>query len=51
MSKYYSPRDYDCIGFGNNRRWIPKEEKKDKNKSKKTKHEHFKKHWDEDLWD
>ena len=23
MSKYYSPRDYDVIGFGNNRRYIP----------------------------
>ena len=57
MSKYYSPRDYDCIGFGGSRRWVPisdeeKAKRAGKRKSKKTKkHEHFRKHWDEDLWD
>jgi len=23
MSKFYNPRDYDLIGFGNNRRHVP----------------------------
>ena len=56
MSKYYSPRDYDCIGFGGSRRWVPisdeeKAKRAGKGKSKKTKHEHFRKDWDRDLWD
>ena len=56
MSKYYSPRDYDCIGFGGSRRWVPisdaeKAKRAGKGKSKKNKHEHFRKDWDKDLWD
>ena len=57
MSKYYSPRDYDCIGFGGSRRWIPisdeeKRKRAGKGKSKKTKkHEHIHKNWGKDLWD
>ena len=56
MSIYYSPRDYDIIGFGNNRRYVPisDEEKRKRagiGKAKKPKHEHFSKHWDKDLWD
>jgi len=57
MSKYYSPRDYDMTGFGNNRRHVPisdEEKRKRAGKSKKkTKHykEHYRKDWDEDLWD
>ena len=40
MSKYYSPRDYDCIGFGGSRRWVPisdeeKRKRAGKGKSKK----------------
>ena len=47
MSKYYSPRDYDVIGFGKNRRYVrisdeelrkraaKRAEKKLKNKNKK----------------
>jgi len=23
MSKFYNPRDYDIIGFGNNRKYVP----------------------------
>ena len=43
MSKYYSPRDYDCIGFGGSRRWVPisdeeKAKRAGKGKSKKNKH-------------
>ncbi len=46
MSKYYSPRDYDVIGIGKNRRYIPitdeevrkrAEKKKLKQKKKKKK--------------
>ena len=57
MSKFYNPRDYDTIGFGNNRQHIPisDEEKRkraaSKKKHKKPSHEHFNKNWDEDLWD
>ena len=57
MSKYYSPRDYDCIGFGGSRRWVPisdeeKRKRAGKGKSKKTKkHEHIHKNWGKDLWD
>ena len=56
MSKYYSPRDYDTIGFGGNRRHVPisDEEKRKRATSKKKnqpKHEHFRKDWDKDLWD
>ena len=57
MSKYYSPRDYDMTGFGNNRRYAPisDEEKrkraKGKNKHKKHYEEHYRKDWDKDLWD
>jgi hypothetical protein len=56
MSKFYNPRDYDVIGFGNNRRYVPisDEEKRKRagiGKSKKEHHEHFRKDWDKDLWD
>jgi hypothetical protein len=56
MSKYYSPRDYDMTGFGNNRRYvrISDEEKRKRagtGKPKEKHHEHFNKNWDEDLWD
>jgi len=57
MSKFYNPRDYDTIGFGNNRRHVPisDEEKRRRAASKKTKikhyEEHFNKDWDKDLWD
>ena len=38
MSKYYSPRDYDVIGFGNNRRYIPiTDEERRKRAAKRTK--------------
>ena len=56
MSKYYSPRDYDVVGYGGNRRFVPisDEEKRKraapKKKNKKHK-EHFRKDWDADLWD
>ena len=57
MSKFYNPRDYDTIGFGNNRRHVPisDEEKRKRAASKKKlkgkRHEHFNKDWDKDLWD
>jgi len=56
MSKYYSPRDYDMTGFGNNRRYVrisdeEKARRAGKGKSKKTKHDHFRKDWNRDLWD
>tara|TARA_B100000809_G_C14915314_1_gene451392 strand:+ start:12 stop:209 length:198 start_codon:yes stop_codon:yes gene_type:complete len=59
MSKFYSPRDYDMTGFGNNRRYTPisDEEKRKRAESKNKKKQnvknkgHFNKHWDEDLWD
>ena len=59
MSKFYNPRDYDTIGFGNNRRHVPisdEEKRKRAGKSAKMRsrlkrHEHFRKDWDADLWD
>ena len=56
MSKFYSPRDYDMTGFGNNRRYtlISDEEKRKRagtGTSKKENYEHFNKNWDKDLWD
>jgi len=61
MSKFYNPRDYDTIGFGNNRRHVPisDEEKRKragigksaKMRSKLKRHEHFRKDWDKDLWE
>lgn len=59
MSKFYNPRDYDTIGFGSNRRHVPisDEEKRKRaglknEKNQKVKNKgHFKKHWDQDLWD
>ena len=51
MSKYYSPRDYDVIGFGKNRRYVrisdeeirkhaaKRAEKKLKNNKKKKKYD------------
>ena len=57
MSKFYNPRDYDTIGFGNNRRHvlISDEEKRKRMDASKNKHtkkkEHFRKDWDKDLWD
>ena len=59
MSKFYNPRDYDTIGFGNNRRHvlISDEEKRkrisnrDKKKKKVKKQEHFNPNWQDDLWD
>ena len=56
MSKFYNPRDYDTIGFGNNRRHvlISDEEKRKRSTSEKKhtkKKEHFRKDWDKDLWD
>ena len=44
MSKYYSPRDYDVIGFGNNRRYIPiTDEEVRKRAAKRTKKKKLKK--------
>ena len=39
MSKYYSPRDWDIIGFGNSRRyvWITDEERRKRVEKKKLK--------------
>ena len=39
MSKYYSPRDWDVIGFGNSRRyvWITDEERRKRVEKKKLK--------------
>ena len=57
MSKFYNPRDYDVVGFGGNRRYVPisNEEKRKRAESKKKKtkkrKEHFRKDWDKDLWD
>jgi len=61
MSKFYNPRDYDVIGFGNNRRHVPisDEEKRKragignsaKLRSELKRHEHFRKDWDADLWE
>ena len=56
MSKFYNPRDYDTIGFGNNRRHVPiSDEEKRKRSTSEKKHtkkkEHFRKDWDKDLWD
>jgi hypothetical protein len=46
MSKYYSPRDYDVIGIGKNRRYIPitdEEVRKRAAKKKKLKNSKSKK--------
>ena len=56
MSKFYSPRDYDTIGFGNNRRHVPisdaeKRKRAGIGKANKKVKEHFNKNWDKDLWD
>ena len=54
MSKFYNPRDYDTVGFGNNRRHVPisdEEKRKRMDASKKKHKKHFKKNWDKDLWD
>ena len=56
MSKYYSPRDYDVVGYGGNRRFVKisdeEHRKRAKKKTKKNKsHEHYRKDWDKDLWD
>tara|TARA_B100000686_G_C16751030_1_gene952488 strand:- start:695 stop:868 length:174 start_codon:yes stop_codon:yes gene_type:complete len=57
MSKFYNPRDYDVVGYGKNRRHVPisdEEQRKRAAKKKKTnkkRKEHFRKNWDEDLWD
>ena len=39
MSKFYNPRDWDKIGFGNNRRyvWITDEERRKRAEKKKLK--------------
>ena len=56
MSKYYSPRDWDVIGFGNSRRYVritdeelhkrfaaaeKKRNLKNKNKNKKKGEQHY----------
>ena len=57
MSKFYNPRDYDVVGFGGNRRYVPisdeEKRKRAESKKKKTKKrkEHIHKNWDKDLWD
>ncbi len=57
MSKFYNPRDYDLIGFGNNRRYVrisdEEQRKRAESKKKKTKKrkEHIHRNWDKDLWD
>ncbi len=56
MSKFYNPRDYDLIGFGNNRRYVritdeEKRKRATKNKKTKKRKEHIHKNWDKDLWD
>lgn len=57
MSKFYNPRDYDVVGYGGNRRFVKisdEEQRKRAAKKKKTnkkRKEHFRKNWDEDLWD
>ena len=54
MSKFYNPRDYDTIGFGNNRKHVPiSDEEKRKRANKKKKHNNKKqkmKHANEDFW-
>ena len=54
MSKYYSPRDWDVIGFGKNRRYVritdeelhkrfvaAEKKLKNKNKNKKKGEQHY----------
>ena len=55
MSKYYSPRDWDVIGFGGSRRWVEiSDEEKSKRANKKKKQQNNKKqkmkHANEDFW-
>ena len=54
MSKYYSPRDYDVIGFGGSRRFVEiSDEEKRKRANKKKKHNNKiqkMKHANEDFW-
>ena len=54
MSKFYNPRDYDTIGFGNNRKHVPisdEEKRKRAAASKKKQNKHKKmKHANEDFW-
>ena len=54
MSKYYSPRDWDVIGFGGSRRWVEiSDEEKLKRANKNKKHNNKKqkmKHANEDFW-
>ena len=55
MSKFYNPRDYDIIGFGNNRKYVPiSEEEKRKRAAaskKKQKKQKKMKHANEDFWE
>ena len=53
MSKYYSPRDYDVIGFGNSRRYvkITDEEIRKRAAKKQKKQKRKMKHASEDFWE
>ena len=55
MSKFYNPRDYDVIGFRNNRRYVPisDEEKRKRAAASKKKQKKQKKmkHANEDFWE
>ena len=57
MSKYYSPRDWDVIGFGGSRRYVRiSDEEIRKRAAKKTdkqnkKQKHKMKHGTEDFWE
>ena len=52
MSKYYSPRDWDVIGFGNSRRYvrISDEEIRKRAAKKQKKQQRKMKHATEDFW-
>ena len=53
MSKYYSPRDWDVIGFGGCRRFVEisdEEKRKRANKKKKHNKKQKMKHANEDFW-
>ena len=55
MSKFYNPRDYDIIGFANNRKYVPisDEEKRKRAAASKKKQKKQKKmkHANEDFWE
>jgi hypothetical protein len=58
MAKFYNPRDYHTVGFGEGRH-VPKTKEEIHaeyvngygKKKNKPRNEHFAKDWDKDLWD